>query len=567
MKILLLPLPLKICGALFFLVHYQMSFSQDKLFTILDEEVQREMHVLAQQEIPVYYMNYRVDEIYSYFISSSFGALTRSLDSNSHNSKVSYLTVTVRVGSPTLDNYHSSKTNESNYSWGYLPSSDEPLAVKQVLWNTTNKAYQQAVARFSKIKADVSVKVAREDTAADFITECPNVYFEPQLEPKNLASDIRIWEDRLNKYSAAFLKDSAIFTGSSYLSYTITRKYFVSNSGDKIVQNNSSAYVNISGKIKAQDGMEMPLYESYFAHTPEGLPSDELMTADANTLVSNLTALKTAPVAESYSGPALLTGKAAGVFFHEIFGHRVEGQRMKNEDDGQTFKKKVNEQVLPASFNVYCDPQKKTYADQALSGFYVYDDQGSKGERVNIVHNGFLKDFLMSRTPINGFFKSNGHGRAMIGMQPVARQSNLIVETTKPKTLGELRAKLIQLVKEQHKPYGYLFDEVLGGFTMTGRYIPNAFNVTPILVYRVYSDGRPDEIVRGVDLIGTPLSMFSQIDLAGGKSEIFNGYCGAESGSIPVSCAAPMVLIKVIETQKKTKSQERQIILPRPDHK
>jgi TldD protein len=139
--------------------------------------------------------------------------------------------------------------------------------------------------------------------------------------------------------------------------------------------------------------------------------------------------------------------------------------------------------------------------------------------------------------------------------------------TSQPKTREELRVKLINLAKEQNKPYGYLFDDVVGGFTITGRYSPNSFNVTPTLVYRVYTDGRPDEIVRGVDLIGTPLSMFSQIDEVGDKAEIFNGYCGAESGTVPVSAACPMLLVKVIETQKKAKSQERSFILPRPDSK
>ena len=238
---------------------------------------------------------------------------------------------------------------------------------------------------------------------------------------------------------------------------------------------------------------------------------------------------------------------------------------MKKEDDAQTFKKKVGELVLPSTLSVYCDPLQKTYEGTELNGYYQYDDQGSKAERVNIVENGVLKNFLMSRSPITGFPKTNGHGRAQAGMQPVSRQSNLVIETSDHKTTKEIRDELIRLIKDQNKPYGYLFQDVLGGFTLTGRFIPSAFNVTPCLVYRVYPDGRPDEIVRGVDLIGTPLSMFSQIDMAGGDKGVFNGVCSAESGGVPVSGCSPMILVKVIETQKKSKSQERPIILPRPD--
>lgn len=544
-----------------------LAYSQDKLINILDEEVQREIQTLKQQETPAYYIGYRVEENSGYSIMSSFGTLAYSRDNKSCR-----LTVNIRVGSPQLDNYHpvrgSSQDMSSYYSSAIdLPSSDEPLAVKQVLWNATNEAYQQAVSKFAKAKANVAVKVEEEDKSPDFTLEEVKNYIAPPVKPEDFKFDISSWENRIKKYSAAFLKDSAIFSGSGNCSYQISRKYFVSSDGDKIAQNNTYVRAGFSGTIKAKDGMEMPLYESYFAFKPDGLPSDEMMTADINALVNNLVALKTAPVAEPYSGPALLTGKAAGVFFHEIFGHRVEGQRMKNEDDAQTFKKKVNEQVLPAVLSVYCDPQSTIYANMDLSGSYLYDDQGSRGQRVNVVKDGILKDFLMSRTPINNFPRSNGHGRAMSGLQPIARQSNLIIETSQPKTNEELRAELIKLAKEQNKPYGYLFDDVLGGFTMTGRFIPNAFNVTPTLVYKVYADGRPDEIVRGVDLVGTPLAIFSQIDQAGGKIETFNGYCGAESGSVPVACVSPMVVVKIIETQKKSKSQERPIVLPRPDSK
>jgi TldD protein len=551
------------CSMLCFMFTFQSAFSQDKLINILDEEVQRELQTLKQQETPAYYISYRVDEMSTYSIAASFGSLATSL-----GSKTNRLTVTIRVGTPKLDNFHTLRGSPDNSGFSLpaeLPSAEEPLAVKQVLWSATNEAYQQAVSKLARVKANVAVKVQEEDNSADFTIEEAKNYIEPTLKPGDFKYDIPYWENRVKKYSAAFLKDSAIFSGTSNCTFQVTRKYFVSSVGDKIAQNRTTVNLSFSGTIKAKDGMEMPLYESYFATKPEGLPSDEMMTKDINILVKNLIALKTAPIAEPYSGPALLTGKAAGVFFHEIFGHRVEGQRLKNEDDAQTFKKKVNEQVLPTAMSVFCDPQITTYKNMELNGSYIYDDQGSKGQRVNVVKDGILKDFLMSRTPINNFTKSNGHGRAMAGMQPTSRQSNLVIETSQPKTNAELRAELIRLAKEQNKPYGYLFDDVLGGFTMTGRFMPNAFNVTPTLVYKVYTDGRPDEIVRGVDLVGTPLAIFSQIDLAGGTIETFNGSCGAESGSVPVACVSPMIVVKVIETQKKSKSQERPIILPRPE--
>lgn len=536
--------------------------AQDKLSGILEAEVKREFAVLKTQEVPAYYIAYRVDDVYSYHATAEFGALTYSDDSRSK-----ILTVTLRVGTPQIDNFHTIRDNSgSSYSYSRieLPAEENADAIKNIIWKATSDAYQDAISKFSKVKANISVKVEEEDKAADFTLDAPNVFEEAAIKSGSIKFDVKEWERRIKKYSAEFLKDSAIFTGSSSVNYQVLRKYFVSSNGDKIVQNNTSAGVFIIGSIKAKDGMEMPLYKSLQAHRPERLPSDADMQKLAENLVANLVALKNAPVAEPFSGPALLSAEASGVFFHEIFGHRVEGQRMKDEADAQTFKKKVGELVLPKALSVYCDPLQKTYEGVDLNGFYQYDDQGAKGERVNIVENGVLKDFLMSRSPIKGFPRSNGHGRAQAGMQPVSRQSNLVIETSSPKTTKELREELIRLAKEQKAEYGYLFQEVTGGFTTTGRYMPSAFNVTPTLVYRVYVNGRPDEIVRGVDLIGTPLSMFSQIDMAGGNKGVFNGTCGAESGGVPVSGCSPMVLVKVIETQKKAKSQERPYILPRP---
>ncbi len=395
----------------------------------------------------------------------------------------------------------------------------------------------------------------------------PFVHYEPPLPQEFYKIDMDKWNQKIKKYSEVFLAEPDIYVGNSGLTFVIERKYFVSTEGNSIAENYVSARIYVSGTIKADDGMELPLYETYMAFSPDKLPSDEKIIEDAKKIVAKLKELKNSPVVEPYTGPALLTGKASGVFFHEIFGHRIEGQRMKSESDAQTFKKKVGEKVLNENLSVIMDPTLNSFEGQDLNGFYKYDDEGIKAEKVNVVENGILKGFLMSRMPIINFPKSNGHGRAEAGRQPVTRQSNLIVSSNKMYTYDELKQMLRDEAKKQGLQYAYLFEKVTGGFTMTGRFIPNAFNVTPTEVYRVYTDGRPDELVRGVDLVGTPLAMFSQIEAAGGSTEVFTGTCGAESGGVPVSAVSPALLVKQIEMQKKEKSQEKPPILPRPGSK
>src|SRR5581483_3471701 len=326
-----------------------------------------------------------------------------------------------------------------------------------------------------------------------------------------------------------------------------TNKYQASTEGTLLQFGGMHSRIAISARTKAEDGMELYRYETFDALTTDRLPDSAVIVAAVEKMAKDLIDLRKAPVIEPYTGPAILSGRASGVFFHEIFGHRIEGHRQKDEDDGQTFTKKVNQSILPDFISVYDDPTRQNLGGIDLNGYYQYDDEGVKTQRVTVVENGILKNFLMSRSPIKGFAQSNGHGRKSPGLRPVSRQGNLIVESTKTVSEAKLRELLIAECKKQGKPFGLIFSDISGGFTNTSRGGTQSFQVTPVMVYRVYTDGRPDELVRGVDLIGTPLVSFSKILATSDKQEVFNGMCGAESGWVPVSAVAPSILTAQIE--------------------
>ncbi|HVH09719.1 MAG TPA: metallopeptidase TldD-related protein, partial [Gemmatimonadales bacterium] len=441
-----------------------------------------------------------------------------------------------------------------------IPTDDDPTAIRAALWYATDRRYKAAVEQLTWVKTNAEVGVAAEDPSPDFSAEPRESYTEAVVHS---SVERRAWEEKLRRYTAPFARYGDIYEGSAtFIAEDETRWY--TNSEGSAIQTSRPIYrLYIAAFSKADDGMELPRYESYWAFTPEGLPSDRTVLAAVAKIIEDLHALRHAPSLEPYTGPAILSGRASAVFFHEVFGHRVEGHRQKLELEGQTFKKKVNEAVLPASMSVVFDPTLRHLGATDLAGFYRYDDQGVKARPVTVVDHGILKTFLMARSPIEGFASSNGHGRAQLGLSPVARQSNLIVETTDPKSRAELRRMLIDEVRRENKPYGLLFDDIAGGFTITMRVIPNAFNVLPVMVYRVFPDGR-EELVRGVDFIGTPLTTFSKIVAADNDVQVFNGLCGAESGWVPVSAVSPGVLLSQVEVQKKFKSQERPPILPPP---
>jgi predicted Zn-dependent protease len=288
--------------------------------------------------------------------------------------------------------------------------------------------------------------------------------------------------------------------------------------------------------------------------------------AQARQLVQEVEALRASPLVDPFAGPAMLSGRAAAVFFHEVFGHRAEGHRQKSLNEGQTFARKVGDVILPEFISIYDDPTERRVGGSVLLGNYAFDDEGVAAQRVTLVEKGVLRSFLMSRSPLTGFPNSNGHGRRQVGFPAVSRQGNLIIRSEKTVSNQQLRQMLIAEIKRQGKPFGLLIDDLEGGFTFTGRGLPQAFQMLPLVVYRVYADGRPDELVRGVDVAGTPLVSLEKILATGDTPEVFNGYCGAESGSVPVSAVAPAILVEILEVQKKETSTDKPPILPHPLH-
>lgn len=529
------------------------------------QELSRSMDNLKKQALPPYFLSYQITETHSISVHGAYGTITSSNESRNRQ-----LSIDLRVGDLTFDNTHAIRGGMPFFDFGdrfsmtEVPLGNDPNAIRRVLWYQTDQKYKKALERYMRAKANAQVKVAPEDASADFSREPAEKYAQAPVEVR---VDRDAWGQKIRKYTAPFARSTEIYDGEATLSVEGMTRWYVNSDGS--VLQTSSAYYRLlfSAYSKAEDGMELPRYESFVAFAPDELPDDATVLSAVGKMIADLDALKKAPVVDPYTGPAILSGRASGVFFHEVFGHRIEGHRQKDEEEAQTFKRKVGEEILPDSFSVYFDPTQRRLGNTELAGYYLYDDEGVKARRVDVVKNGVFENFLMSRSPIAGFDHSNGHGRSQPGFSVVARQSNLVVTTSKQVSHDQLKSKLIELIKQQNKPFGLIFDDIEGGFTMTQRFIPNAFNVIPVMVYRVYPDGR-EQLVRGVDLIGTPLTVFSRIVAADNSPRVFNGVCGAESGWVPVSASSPDILISQIEVQKKEKSQERAPILPPPgaDH-
>ena len=529
--------------------------SDDLLLATMQKELSRGQAELAKLDPAPYFTSYTVTDSETLVVVAAQGGLLTGTRARKRVADVS-----MRIGKPELDNTHDSERH-SGLTSGQLPTKDDPDAIARTLWRLTYEEYRKASKAYTSVQTKNAVRAKDEDESPDFSVEKPSTYLEkPQSAP---FPDQKAWEDLARRYSAAFRRYQ-IQESAAYLYGERERSYLVSTEGAKVVTSNAIFRVMIEGEVRADDGMQLERVETFQYSDPSKLLSQAEVEATAKKIADDLKALRAAPLAEPYSGPALLSGRAAAVFFHEVLGHRVEGQRQRGREEGQTFTKKLNEKVLPEFLSVTDDPTLPTLANTELSGFYRFDDEGMPAARVEVVKDGILKNFLMGRMPVKNFSNSNGHGRAQAGSMPVGRQGNLIVSSSKTMPDAQLRARFIEEIKRQGKPYGLYFEDIQGGFTLTTRALPQAFQVLPVLVWRVYADGRPDELVRGVDIVGTPLTVLNQIEATGDTTSVFNGICGAESGSVPVSAAAPAMLFGDIEVQKRKYGDTRPPILPPP---
>jgi predicted Zn-dependent protease len=526
------------------------------LLQTLQHELGRAMTSLSKADPAPYFISYSGNEEYNSVIVGTNGALMGSI--NRHDRTVD---VSVRVGSRDLDNTHG-ENRFNAVTTASLPLEDRPDAISRVLWINTDRMYKKAVQGFLEIKTNTKVRAEEEDSSPDFSTEKPQIFIGKASTPPKF--DQHEWEGRIRRLSAIFNKYPDIETSNVVLVVTDATRYFVSSEGSKLVDSRPLIRVLALGSTRSNDGMELARSETFDAATFDKLASEQEMASKIEKIAQDLQKLKKAPVVEPFNGPALLSGRAAAVFFHEVVGHRLEGQRQRGENEGQTFTKMVGQPVLPKFLSVEDDPTLVSLGGVELSGNYDYDEEGEKSRKVELISNGILKQFLMSRMPIKGFEQSNGHGRGQSGLMPVGRQGNLIVRSSKSVPDSQLRQELINEIKKQKKPFGLYFEDIAGGFTLTMRDMPQAFQVMPLMVWKVFPDGRPDQLVRGVNIIGTPLNALNRIVLTGQKQEVFNGECGAESGSVPVAAAAPAMLFSEIEVEKVQQGHERPPVLPPP---
>jgi predicted Zn-dependent protease len=512
-----------------------------------------------------YFIAYTVREYDNVDVEAKNGAI---FSSSRNRSRQGY--VEVRVGDYQFDNTadataqndYNSASDELYEPAAEIPIDDDPDALRAALWLLTDTRYKAALAALNQRRGVRATTVVEDESLPSFAREAaPSVAVDP---PRALVIDRDAWARRLRAASAAMKKHPDVFDSDVRLQVTREIRTLVTSEGTRLITERTIYGLHLQGVARANDGIMLDHSRSFYGKSEAELPDETRLPAEVDRLGAELEQLKKAPVADPYTGPAILMEEATGVLFHEVIGHRLEGERLGDDNEGQTFKGQIGQLVIPSFLDVVDDPTLRAQGPISLNGFYGFDDEGVAARPVTLIQAGVLKTYLTSRKPVVGADRSNGHGRAEGNVDPMARMGNTLVRSSRQVPYARLKKMLVDEVRRQGKPYGLIIRDITGGSTNTASYGYQAFKGTPRLVYKVDAKTGAESLVRGVEMVGTPLTSINKIVATSDHVGVFNGFCGAESGYVPVSTIAPAVLLTEIELQRAQRTRQKQTVLPPP---
>ena len=538
------------------------TIDQQVPIQLMEQELKRNFKVLKKENPPIYYLSYIYQETEQNQLTATYGGISAEYSLTTGN-----IEVQARAGSSKMDNTRSLRGERDDWSTLYsavsTPYDLDKKGFLASLWRLTNSAALKAQENFARVKNNVRNMAVNKDQSDDFVF--PPVSLFCHEEPLQ-EIDLQKVKELLLPISQMPKGKKNILDSSFSFSTRQGHRYFVDSRGTKIKTPFSFIRLTYSLYGRGADGMEISRFGDYNLRSMADLPTAQKLAADVQKSMDELEALAVAPEGIPDSAPVILKGRAAAVFAHEVMGHRLEGDDQKNASSGQTLTGKVGQQVISPLISITAEPTLKEFNQEPLRGYYEYDDEGVKAQAVTLIEKGILKNFMMKSSPIEGFCASNGHGRKNTGFRAAARMSVLRVKAENTISYDELEQKLLAEIKRQNKPYGYIVEDLSGGFTFTTSAMPQSFKLETKMVYKVYPDGKK-ELVRGLDIVGTPLVSFSRIVAAADDDTIFNGSCGSTSGWVPQSNISPSLLFESMELEKSAKSHYKPPILPAPDVK
>jgi predicted Zn-dependent protease len=531
------------------------------LVRAMQSEMRRQMKGLRQPGEPnPFYLSYLVHAKEALSVWGRYGAVFRS-----ESSRDTDLYTEVRVGSHRIDNsidggLTSDLAQRTSFNWIEGPEDLDPEVLRYAFWKLTQHKYDEALQEYYE-KKKILVEQRLPSSQKSFSVE-PKVTHYDELEPVTFPK--RRWQEFVRETSGMFRRHRFMLDPYVQIRGLNKVRLFVNSDGSSFICQDKYFEASLQAWLLGKDGVHVESTRTFYGRSHDSLPNKRQVERAIDEMAQDLKELSESEPLDPYAGPALLSGLASGLIFHEAIGHRLEGERMSSRSEGHTFASKVGQRILPEGVDVVDDPTLRAYGDVPLHGHYAIDDEGVRAQRVELVKDGVLKNFLMSRSLIDGSTHSNGHARHERFQDPMARMANLIVTARNTKSWDELKQMLCEETARRSLPYGLIVRGVSSGETRTDQYDFQAFKGVPTAVYTVDPKTGKETRVRDVNFIGTPLAVIQRILAFGRDNAVDNSYCFAESGAVPVATIAPPMLVGELELQRASTRRYRPARLAMP---
>jgi TldD protein len=530
----------------------------------LSEECARTMRYLKVPGYPrPYYLSYLLRDIRTTQIWGRLGNINHMSDQDTRN-----LYCDCRVGSYRFDQVTEGGLEDNDpesetYEHVEMPIGNDADALKYHVWKLTDGRYREAVRHYLRKKSQHITYLDPNRHLQSFARAKPVV--DLRCRPFR-AVDTGLWKDFVNRSSRVIKSHPEVKNSWVEMRVRDTTRIFVNSEGSQIIDQQRICELGCDLWLLTPLGEGIRARINHVTGELDELPSLRAFIGEIRARIRLLEQLAQAPTLKSYAGPVLLAPGPAGILFHEVLGHRLEGSRLLSTREGQTFKRDVGKKILPEVFSLADDPTLTRSCGVSTVGSYRYDDEGSPARRATLVEQGSLRGFLSGRSPVAAQQEGNGHARNEYHERPISRMANLVVIADEGVSHVELKQLFLEEIRRQKLPFGIMVLEAEGGETATEAYDFQAFMGSISIAVQVWADGR-ENLVRNVNFVGTPLSALRTVLAAGDHPVCENAFCGAESGSIPVSTTCPAVLVSNLELQASDQRKYTQYVLPMPFEK
>jgi TldD protein len=511
----------------------------DMLLEALLTELNRSKAQLKMDQVAApYYIEYRVNDVDEYQAEAAFGAVRES-------QRVRYrvLRVVVRIGDYKQDSYYNQGMGETNI----LPLDNDPIALRHQIWLATDEAYKAAGQALTEKQAALKQFTAETNPIDDFAKAPVVAAVEPTV---TLQIDAAAWKKTLEDVTGLYRQYSDVQSVSASARFSAVNEYLVNSEGTVTRSGKKTYNITFNSSAQAADGMRLTRNPFWMVAKAEELPTRDALLADARKTLDTLVALRQAPIVEEeYRGPVLFAPDAANDIVASLVGTNVLGRKPQLGRPNRTvgaFATSFKTRVLPNFLTVVDDPTLRDFQGKSLVGTYEVDDDGVKAQPVTLVDNGTLINYLVGRQPIRDFPSSNGHGRAGAGTYPAPNLGVLLLKSKEAQSPEELKKRVIQMITDQGKPYGYRVETLGPGNS-------------PRLLYRIYPDGR-EELVRG--------AVFSELDVRALRSDLIavgnDPQVSNRTGGIATTVISPSLLFDELEVKRADTSKDKLPDYPPP---